>query len=368
MTNSNLSYYSVKSEDLVSTNLDGEYSRVKFYKQLNFVVCEFLLVTVDFANTIDHNIIHSGKIPSAFRPATTFKQDVTDYCGLVRHALLTITSEGGMKLAMGTANTHMRIYGSIMYPAKVIDSSEEIYFFILSAPSEVQKNSPYTISVLVKNNENTPLSKSVVLKKDGVSLGTFQTDSNGVASTSINGNGVGTVTLVAECEQSRSEIQILDCMFYDSGMQGSNNSNWVISDANVFSSSTNEEGTTLSIVNATTSTYYQQTGNGVTGDFEATVYIENSSGTDTRFGVLSGGTRRYIRMSGNYYLKLVRINGTTNAYYSEDGETWTQKAMNGTEPNNDSVYLYIGIYNTSSTAKTMLYRNLKAYPIVQQGE
>ena len=124
MANSNLSKYVVKTEDMSSTNLDLEYTRITFYRQWNIVVCIYLITTVQFSNTLDHTVIEANKIPSAFRPTYTTSEtsnvnyidhDIISFSGSVRHGLIRIGDDGSMKIRMGASNTSMNVYGSFTY-------------------------------------------------------------------------------------------------------------------------------------------------------------------------------------------------------------------------------------------------------------
>ncbi len=130
MANSNLSKYVVKTEDMASTNLDLAYTRITFYRQWNMVVCIYLITTVPFSNTLDHTVIQTDKIPSAFRPTYTtsatenvnyIDHDIISFNESVRHGLSRIGDDGGMKIRMGTANTNMSVYGSFTY---IVEDSE----------------------------------------------------------------------------------------------------------------------------------------------------------------------------------------------------------------------------------------------------
>ena len=226
MANPTLSKYVIKNEDFNTANIDS-YSRIVFYRQFNFVTCEFLIVSVTFQDTLDHTFIFDGKIPSAFRPSSDFKQSIHSYQGTVRHGTLTITQNGGMKIAVGVSNTSLVCYGSVTYPTTVIDPLEEIYYFILSAPSIVQKGDNYTVSILAKNNQNAPLVKNVAFQVDGINIGSQQTNENGIASITQTATGGGIKTYVAESDQSTSQISVTDAYVYDTATDSSHpSSRW----------------------------------------------------------------------------------------------------------------------------------------------
>ena len=202
-------------------------------------------------------------------------------------------------------------------------------------------------------------------------IGSGTTDANGRVSVSYTGTGAGKLQIIALSGDlstgalTSNTYDLWDLLFYDSGFEDSTSlaSKWT-HDSSKLNRSSDDNGTKLTVTNATTSTCIQYTNTTFTGDFEATVYVEHDASlTAVRFGVQSGSTRKHILTNGNYYVKLVRENGTTTAYYSEDGETWSQKNMNGTEPSSSTVSIYIGLYNTTSTGMSFIYRDLKVYNI-----
>lgn len=87
---------------------------VTFHKQLNMVTCIYHINTVTFANKNDHTVTAS-EIPSAYRPSSIFYQDICTYGGQKLDGLLTVGTDGSMKIRMGTANTSMNVYGSFTY-------------------------------------------------------------------------------------------------------------------------------------------------------------------------------------------------------------------------------------------------------------
>lgn len=87
---------------------------VTFYKQLNMVTCIYHINTVSFANRNDHTVTAS-EIPSAYRPSNIFYQDICTYGGQKLDGLITVGTDGSMKIRMGTANTSMNVYGSFTY-------------------------------------------------------------------------------------------------------------------------------------------------------------------------------------------------------------------------------------------------------------
>ena len=201
-------------------------------------------------------------------------------------------------------------------------------------------------------------------------IGSGTTDVNGRVSITYTGTGVGKLQLVAEYGELSSQVYDLwDLLFYDSGFEDSTSltAKWTLGSA--VSRSVGDNGTTLTINDRNTSTSNQYTNTTFSGDFEAIIYVENeSSSVGVRFGVTNGTStsspRRYFARSGNTYLKLVRENGVTTGYTSDDGETWTQRDMNGTEPSSSSVYVYIGMYIPTGTASmSFTYNDLKIYSI-----
>lgn len=201
-------------------------------------------------------------------------------------------------------------------------------------------------------------------------IDTVTTDANGVATLNYTGTGAGLLQIEAEVVVGSGQVytsetfELGDWLFYDGGVSGDNYDNWSWNSEKI-TRTVSDTGTTLEIANATISTYYLLSQDSISGDWEATVRVENQSSISVRFGFLSGSTRQYILYTptGSYYLKLVRENGVTTGYYSTNGENWTQKSLSGTEPSSDTVYLYIGQYNTSSTSCSMTFRDLKVKSI-----
>lgn len=91
---------------------------VTFYRQLEMVTCIYHIGTVTFSNTVDHTIVSANNIPTTFRPLQTFYQDVVNYSSTIRNGLITVDTDGSMKIRMGSANTSLNIYGSFTYPTQ----------------------------------------------------------------------------------------------------------------------------------------------------------------------------------------------------------------------------------------------------------
>ena len=106
--------YTIAANEYDATNLTT--CEVSFYRQLNIVNCIYHLATVSFSDsTVDHTIVTAGRIPSAFRPANDFLQDIGSYTGTVNHGLLRVNSDGSMKIRSGTNNTSIECYGRLTY-------------------------------------------------------------------------------------------------------------------------------------------------------------------------------------------------------------------------------------------------------------
>jgi len=105
-----LSSYTLANYD--TTNLST--CDVTFYRQLNMVTVMYHINTVQFSNTTDHTVT-ANEIPTEYRPSDTFYQDIVSYTGAIRHGLLSIGTDGSMKIRMGTSNTSMNVYGSLTY-------------------------------------------------------------------------------------------------------------------------------------------------------------------------------------------------------------------------------------------------------------
>ena len=129
--------------------------------------------------------------------------------------------------------------------------------------------------------------------------------------------------------------------------------------------SSNSEGTTLSVINATLTSGYNVSTRSLTGDFELSVYIENEgtgNSNRARFGVSDGSNRSFVQLTTGH-VKFTRQNGVYSAQISYDGETWNSIDLRtDTASGTGTVYCIIGIY-ASTTAATLLYKDLKGYAI-----
>lgn len=203
-------------------------------------------------------------------------------------------------------------------------------------------------------------------------IGTATTDANGVATLTYNGTGAGLIQIEAEVVASNQTYtsetyEIGDWIFYDGGVTGDNNRDgWTLGSTVTFVE-TNENGTVLSVANATTSNSNQYTNTTFSDDFEAIICIENLNSIGVRLGVLSGNTRKYTLFTGGSstpptYFKIVRESGVTSIWGSTDNETWSSRNVIGTEPSG-AVSIYIGMYNTTSTPMSFTYRGLKVKSI-----
>lgn len=115
MANQTLSKYIVKAEDIDSTNLGTGDWDITFYRQFNMVICIYYLDTTGW-NTYEHTVMYDDTIPTAFRPSSDIKQNAINSESSIAHCLISIKSNGGMKLQLGnTTNSDIKFYGSISY-------------------------------------------------------------------------------------------------------------------------------------------------------------------------------------------------------------------------------------------------------------
>ena len=202
-------------------------------------------------------------------------------------------------------------------------------------------------------------------------LGSATTDSNGVATLNYTGQGVGKMQIVAEIivqsgTCTSETIEIGDWLFYDGGVIGDNSTDWTYYNGSVITETVTETGTVLDIPKSSVTSGLKRSTVALTGDFEAIVYSEsdNTSGASrTRFGLTDGSTRQYVQKGGNVWLKLVRENDVTTAFSSTDGENWSSETVNGSVASGSSLYITIGLYNTSYDTQTILYKDLKVNSI-----
>ena len=77
-------------------------------------------------------------------------------------------------------------------------------------------NDNCTLTATVYSNDNTPMEGlSVVFKNGDIVLATIPTDSGGVAAYTYNSQGVGDVTITAECMNLTKTLSIEDCSYYN---------------------------------------------------------------------------------------------------------------------------------------------------------
>ena len=201
-------------------------------------------------------------------------------------------------------------------------------------------------------------------------IGSGTTDANGRVSITYTGTGAGKLQIFALRDDlstgalTSDTLDLWDLLFYDSGFESSESltTKWTL--GSKVTRTSDDNGTKLTVNGAGLSTFYQYTNTTFTGDFECVVYVEHDANDiGVRLGVISGSTRGYRLFYGSQYLKLRRENGVTTYYSSNDGETWTQANAQGTEPSSSTVSVFIGIYNQSSTDVSLIYHDLKVYPI-----
>lgn len=77
-------------------------------------------------------------------------------------------------------------------------------------------NDNCTLTATLYDNNNTPMEGlSVVFKNGDIVLDTITTDSGGVATYTYNSQGVGDVTITAECMNLTKTLSIEDCSYYN---------------------------------------------------------------------------------------------------------------------------------------------------------
>ena len=77
-------------------------------------------------------------------------------------------------------------------------------------------NDNCTLTATLYGNDNTPMEGlSVVFKNGDIVLATIPTDSGGVATYTYNSQGVGDVTITAECMNLTKTLSIEDCSYYN---------------------------------------------------------------------------------------------------------------------------------------------------------
>ena len=199
-------------------------------------------------------------------------------------------------------------------------------------------------------------------------IGTGTTDNNGTATIQYTGTGAGKIDIVAEYTDGESIIQseiysIMDYIFYDTGVDGTKNTNWE-NYSNRLGVVTDENGTILT-GNASSNGYYFANASDkfifdeytcefiVVGTPSSSVrwYHQNTSNSNENVFTFNTGwfnqTENLVKITVENGVATLIVNGT------ERGTT----TLTLTAP------YEIGFRIATGTSNTITYKNFKIYPI-----
>ena len=229
-------------------------------------------------------------------------------------------------------------------------------------------NDNCTLTATLYDNDNTPMEGlSVVFKNGDIVLATITTDSGGVAEYTYNSQGVGDVTITAECMNLTETYIVEDCIFYHSDEVSitSNTSSdviekrltdYIFTDLPVnfelsYDYKTTKCGGRIQLgsnANTSSSIANYQIGMGTTG-FCKRASIARATSTDTT----ESGT---ISTNTYYNCRMVK-NGNSIQYYWDD-VLHTTKTVSWFENHHDYVFVY-GIWAVG----TMTGKEFKIKPL-----
>ena len=191
-------------------------------------------------------------------------------------------------------------------------------------------NDNCTLTATLYDNNNTPMEGlSVVFKNGDIVLATITTDSSGVAEYTYNSQGVGDVTITAECMNLTKTLSIEDCILanVNASYTGTSTNDTVYSLGY-------DEIADLSSIDFEFSFKFHQTSYGcdvclgASSEFTVSpiksnyrIFIGNSSNGNTRYGYRTtstvnagGSTTGEVSLNTTYNMKIVK-EGTLFKYY-----------------------------------------------------
>lgn len=194
-------------------------------------------------------------------------------------------------------------------------------------------NDNCTLTATLYDNNNTPMEGlSVVFKNGDIVLATITTDSGGVATYTYNSQGVGDVTITAECMNLTKTLSIEDCIIanVNASYTGTSTSDKVYSLGY-------DEIADLSSIDFEFSFKFHQTGYGcdvclgASSEFSVSpiksnyrIFIGNSGNGNTRCGYRTtsttnegGSTSGEVSLNTTHNMKIVK-KGTRFEYYLND--------------------------------------------------
>ena len=150
-------------------------------------------------------------------------------------------------------------------------------------------------------------------------------------------------------------------IFYDSGVQGTKNSDYTTGSALTISTTT--ECTSVSSTNSNSGTGRYKSNTAITGDFEliADVKINQAySSVGLYIGVYSNDYTIFrIKSTDWFTVKIKREDGVFSVQTSNDGTTWTDGTFQQNNSTSSSVYTVLYVYNSSGSNNGLSYRNLR---------
>ena len=223
----------------------------------------------------------------------------------------------------------------------------------------IQSGQTSTLSATVKTTNNALLEGAPVEFYNGNTLlGNGVSNSSGIASYTYTGSGAGKQTITAKAGSVVSQpYEVLDCAFYDSGVEATENTDWIVS-SGTLSKSFSSDGKTISPSTSTNLMIYANKPS-TTGtsayDWNAPFVVEFdvNAQTDTpQFQVYSNDT------TGAYNLNL----GNTGHYKITYDGTTVYGYRDGTEINHfdrDMSNARIGF--VVGNGKSLTYKGFKIY-------
>ena len=210
-------------------------------------------------------------------------------------------------------------------------------------------NDNCTLTATLYDNNNTPMEGlSVVFKNGDIVLATITTDSSGVATYTYNSQGVGDVTITAECINLVQTFVVEDCTYYDTVTY------------------TSETTKNISVPSNFKLEFdlYPKSRSTSSGGVSHYVKLTRPSTTDMWFGqgTSSGNHGIMVRPSTNYWCSsLTTLNNDNHVVVTYDGSN-VLYTCNG-ESNSVSYSNGFGVISGISSTRNGNLKNLKIKPL-----
>ena len=210
-------------------------------------------------------------------------------------------------------------------------------------------NDNCTLTATLYDNNNTPMEGlSVVFKNGDIVLATITTDSSGVATYTYNSQGVGDVTITAECMNLVQTFVVEDCTYYDTVTYTSETTNNISVPSNF----------------KLEFDLYPKSRSTSSGGVSHYVKLTRPSTTDMWFGqgTSSGNHGIMVRPSTNYWCSsLTTLNNDNHVVVTYDGSN-VLYTCNG-ESNSVSYSNGFGVISGISSTRNGNLKNLKIKPL-----